>query len=554
MSLRRYLTRLIWFCILPLVGLAAILAGAQLVELHSQESAEAETLVHNIAASLDRDFATNIAALQLMASSPLVETPDRWHDLYLVAQGFQTNFGSHVILADLNKRMIFNTRSPFGTTLPNLPEVGPHAAAPVVLATGKPAVSDSFIGPVVNVPLVATAVPVTRNGQTTHLLLAITETAYFQKHLADFAIPPGWSVTVRDGVGKVIAASATARNGEAGAGTSGMGRYTAGSVYSPWSVELDIPTGISTRPIIVASLIFGFAIVVVTWTSLFGGKLASRHLADSMLALIDFAPGAFRSSGIAEIDSVYRSLDDAHRIRSRFLAHMSHELRTPLNAILGFSEAMRLGLYGELSDLQKGGLDSVSEAGSHLLAMVNDILDLSKAAAGKLEMNEKRFDLVGLAKQTVALVTAMAEGRGIDIIEDYRSGPALLMADERMVRQMLLNLLSNAIKFTGNGGTITVATDLRADGGLTLAVADTGQGIPHQHQQMVFEAFYQAHKEAMVALPGTGLGLPIVKSLIDLHGGTLSLESEEGRGTKVGLQFPPERTVAGEGLWPDSNG
>jgi light-regulated signal transduction histidine kinase (bacteriophytochrome) len=243
------------------------------------------------------------------------------------------------------------------------------------------------------------------------------------------------------------------------------------------------------------------------------------------------------------IRSLNARLEESDQAKSRFLAHMSHELRTPLNAVLGFSEMLTDGIYGEMNPRQREGVALIFEAGTHLLNMINDILDLSKIEAGKMELSPTPADLCTLAERVATLVTGMAAERKVAIHIRGGSGVPLVMADERSVKQMLLNLLSNALKFTPKGGDVTVTTALRGDGGVTLAVTDTGVGIPQDKQARVLEPFRQADDEMAHSHGGTGLGLPIVKLLIELHRGALRLNSEVGQGTSVMLDFPASASV-----------
>ena len=236
-------------------------------------------------------------------------------------------------------------------------------------------------------------------------------------------------------------------------------------------------------------------------------------------------------------------LTERDQAKSRFLAHMSHELRAPLNTVVGYSDMLDSGDWGALTDGQREAVTCIREASAHLLSMVNDILDLSKVEAGKMEVQLAPVDLIEILRRIITLQTGVAHACKVAILRNHPTELPQLMVDERLVRQMLFNLLSNALKFTPEGGTVTVSTRLRNDGGVTLEVADTGIGIPKAKQASVLEPFRQAHDHLAQGHPGTGLGLPIVKSLIELHGGRLVLESDEGRGTSVRLDFPPTATV-----------
>ncbi|MBF0269491.1 MAG: GAF domain-containing protein [Alphaproteobacteria bacterium] len=244
------------------------------------------------------------------------------------------------------------------------------------------------------------------------------------------------------------------------------------------------------------------------------------------------------------IRSLNVRLEESDQAKSRFLAHMSHELRTPLNAVLGFTEMLEMGIYGHMGAKQLECLGLIHEASSHLLTMINDVLDLSKVVAGKLELSVRKEDLSELAKRVVILMVGIAREKGVTIKTSYEPDLPFALVDERLIKQMLMNLLSNAIKFTPRGGSVTIITRSGHDGCLIMSVADTGIGIPKNKHKHVLEPFRQADNDITHSHSGTGLGLPIVKSLIELHGGQLELESEEGRGTTVSLHFPAEAAAS----------
>ncbi|MCA1910011.1 MAG: GAF domain-containing protein [Magnetospirillum sp.] len=245
------------------------------------------------------------------------------------------------------------------------------------------------------------------------------------------------------------------------------------------------------------------------------------------------------------IKNLNLQLAESDKAKSRFLAHMSHELRTPMNAILGFSELLSMEVYGPLNGRQKGSVDNILEAARHLLSMINDVLDLSKIEAGGFDLNEEKVDLAALCEYSRQLMSSLLREAHVRL--DLVLAPDLppLWADRRMMLQMVINLLSNAIKFTPADGTITIIAARQDDGGLRLEIADSGKGIPPNLLQRVLEPFRQGDDTIDITRRGTGLGLPIVKSLIELHGGTIHLESEPGMGTRVILLFPPERLSAG---------
>lgn len=237
-------------------------------------------------------------------------------------------------------------------------------------------------------------------------------------------------------------------------------------------------------------------------------------------------------------------LTSASRSKSEFLANMSHELRTPLNAIIGFSDIFMSGLFGPLGDQRyKEYAKDINDSGTHLLNIINDILDLSKVEAGKMELFDANLNVVELVRSAVRLIQERASSGGLKIAEDLPEHLPFLYGDERAVKQMLINLISNAIKFTEAGGSVTVSARQDA-GAITLSVADTGIGMHEDDIPTALEPFRQIDGSLARQTAGTGLGLPLVKSLIELHGGTLTLVSKFEVGTTVFLSFPPERTIA----------
>src|SRR5665213_1228617 len=244
-------------------------------------------------------------------------------------------------------------------------------------------------------------------------------------------------------------------------------------------------------------------------------------------------------------DEARQRAEAANISKSRFLAQMSHELRTPLNAILGFSEVMKTEVFGEHAvAAYKEYSGDIHTSGVHLLGLINEILDLSRIEAGRYELNEESVSLVGIVEDCHHLLKLRATSRGITMHEVYEPELPRLWADERALRQICLNLLSNAIKFTPQGGEIWLKVGWTASGGQYMSVKDTGAGIPEEEIPIVLASFGQGSNSIKSAEQGAGLGLPIAKSLVDLHGGTFTLQSKLRIGTEVVVTFPPERVVA----------
>jgi signal transduction histidine kinase len=218
---------------------------------------------------------------------------------------------------------------------------------------------------------------------------------------------------------------------------------------------------------------------------------------------------------------------------------MSHELRTPLNAIIGFSEVLADRMFGELNEKQAEYLKDIHASGTHLLALINDILDLSKIEAGRMELELADFHLPTALDSALALVRERAMRRAITLEMSVDDRLGWVQADERKIRQVVLNLLSNAIKFTPEGGRIEVGAVLR-DGSIEVAVTDTGIGIAPEDQEAVFEEFRQvgtAEKKA----EGTGLGLTLCRKFIELHGGRIWVNSRLGAGSTFAFTIPAPR-------------
>ena len=234
----------------------------------------------------------------------------------------------------------------------------------------------------------------------------------------------------------------------------------------------------------------------------------------------------------------------ANRAKSDFLANMSHELRTPLNAVIGFADMLRLRLHGSLNDKQAEQVDDIIYSGRHLLEIIGDILDLSKIEAGRADLSEESIDLVGTAEAVMRLVRERAVDAGVTVINELAPPLPELHADPRMVKQVLINLLDNAIKFTAADGLVRVTAERpNAGGGLALAVSDNGIGMATEDIPRALVAFGQIDDSETRRHPGTGLGLPIVKSLMELHGGQLEIDSAVDAGTTITVHFPAARVL-----------
>ena len=243
-------------------------------------------------------------------------------------------------------------------------------------------------------------------------------------------------------------------------------------------------------------------------------------------------------------DEARRRAETANKAKSRFLATMSHELRTPLNAIMGFSEVMKAEIMGPLQNpTYREYAGNIHDSGRHLLNLINEILDLSRIEAGRYELHEEPVRLSDVAEDSLRLLRLKATSKGLEIVENFEPDLAQVWVDQRAIRQICLNLLSNALKFTPKGGRIILTVEGSEDGGQLISVRDTGPGIPAEEIPRVLQAFGQGSLAHETAEGGTGLGLPIVQNLIELHGGSFELLSELRKGTEAIVRLPKVRVL-----------
>lgn len=308
MSLHNLLIRLIWLCVGPMILLALYLAVSNVKGKQDERDIEVANLAKSFSTVIDQHLNARIGALHILSGSPLVDDASRWNDFYREAQGFHQVFGSHVIFADVEMHMLFNTRVPFGTKLPMLPRPKGHAAAPAAVTTGKPAVGDIFFGPIAREPLVAVAVPALREGKTAFLLLTIFEIRQFQELLDQVALPSGWSLAIRDGNHEAIARRAPPDLNPL-TDVDASGRFVVKSAVSPWSLVIEIPRNIYRKPLIDTTIALGIAILGATLLSILGGIWISRRLGRSVASLAETPTLGAPPPDITEIAAVRHLLD-----------------------------------------------------------------------------------------------------------------------------------------------------------------------------------------------------------------------------------------------------
>lgn len=390
LPLRAFLARLIWLCVVPLLLVSAYLAFDRVDSIRARRDRESVNLAKNFATVVDDILQTRIAALNVLALSPLLDDTARRKDLYHEAQGVQQSFGSHVILADPDKQILFNTRLPFDAAPAKLPRPKGQSAVDTALATGRPAVGDPYFGPVAREMLVAVAVPALRAGVPQHILLATLETRQFQERLDLVALPADWSLALLDGTGAAIARRGPASEAAAGnaevQNAEDSGRIVVPSAFAPWSVALSIPRASYRASLISSTIALTFAIVLAALASLLGGAWAGRRLARSVASLTEeHAPGVPvpQFVHIAEIDAVRARLERADAARDAAEAGLrASEAR--------YRTLFESNLSGELLTTPDGGILAANPAAQRMLGYSEDELR-SLGRAGVVDTSDPRL-------------------------------------------------------------------------------------------------------------------------------------------------------------------
>jgi signal transduction histidine kinase len=573
MTLHGFLTRLIWLCVLPLIFLSIYLVVDNIQDQESRRDQEATDLVHNVGNAIDRVLEAKIAGLELLAASPLVEDPARHGEFYREASAFQRNFGSHVLLADLDGQMRLNTRAPFGTPLPKIPHVNGRAAFPAALESGKPAVGDQFVGPVARELLVAVAVPVLRDDRPVYVLLSVIESRQFQRRLDELALPADWSMTLADSNGAVIA-----HRGPVGQGGSGgeRRRFSLKSALSPWEVSIEAPTGLADKVTRTTTLTLALMAAGAVLAGIFGGMVAARRLTRTLGSLVGPQAGTEGHSAIVEVETIRHRLDveaearkaaydelDAYKqnlegmiaARTReleatlveltrsnrdleqFAYVASHDLRHPLRMVSSYLTLIEKALGAELSMENREYFRFAVQGALRMDAMISGLLEYARIGRGG-----ERFEAIGLNSVVEESLINLQAARGeAQII--VAAGLPSLWGDHGELVRLFQNLVGNALKYKAPDRPVRVEIGW-ADGRdeWDVWVRDNGIGIAPEFREQVFAIFQRlVSKEEY---EGTGIGLAVCRRIVEHHGGRIWIESPDDHGCAFHMAFPKLRAAA----------
>lgn len=593
-TIRRQLTRVVIAAVLP-VWLGSVLL---LYQVHVRERAlderNAAATVHALTALIDRELAIARTAAEILATSPSLVSGDLVAFYGRASAALHARVGDEVVLSDASGRQLLSTASPYGERLP--PHGNPQDLRKV-FETGKPSVSGLYRGSDMRTPVISVDVPVFRDGKVGYAL----SIGLLPQRLGDLLrgqhLPEGWSATILDGDGVVVTRTrgedrfvgqkgppalveAIARTADGVVRLETLEGIPVSSVFSrsqisSWAVAIGVPMKELTRRLW-QSLALSIAMTLVLMAlGIVAARSVGERLARSIRALIAPALAHGRGErvevpplGLAEVDDLGRAFvegsrlleertaerdraeragqqslaakeaaEDAARARSAYFAYLSHELRTPLTAILG---------YADLIAQRAAPMDArcikycgrIEQAATHLLTIVNDILDYARFEAHEITLLKESIDVPELVRDAVELLAGNAERAGIRLRQEMAPGLPSVSADRLRMRQILLNLVSNALRFTARGGTVSVSVTRLAGQPLVIEVRDTGIGIPAEDLARVVRPFAQVVDLSERRLEGTGLGLPLAKGLIELHGGTFEIASEVGIGTTVTVRLP----------------
>lgn len=526
MPLSKFLTRLIWLCLLPPLLFAVWLAADKVAGQRRAGDEEAERLARNFATAIDRHLEARIAGLAVLAAAPAADDPARRPELYRQAQAYRAELDGHVVLADVGEpmRMLFNTRAPYGSPLPLLPRPEGHAAAPAARATGRPAVGDRFPGPLAGQPLVAIAVPAMRSGQAVAILLAVFETRHFQQRLDQVALPAGWSLSLLDSRGEVIA--------RRGGPPDGGRRQVVASALSRWSVVLEIPASSYHAPLVAVGVALAFGVLIALLASLVGGFLAGRRLGREVAALADPASAPTAPPSIREIAAVR----DANALLEQRVKARTAELAEARDRIARYAAGQQSAIEAERRRLSREVHDQIGQVFTAIQLLVGPVRDrlsveqqtaldraleegIATARRITAELRPPLLDDLGFGPAVAQYLDRLpAAGKPechADIDETVRLGEPQALGLFRIVQEAMTNVLRHA-------GARRVEITGRREGvaGYALTVADDGRGFRLAEQR------------------AGAMGITGMRERAAMLGGECTVGSEPGCGTIVAVRLP----------------
>ena len=606
-SLKGQFTTLCLGLLIPTLLFVGVLLWRYAASERSRVEDEAGALSRGLAVTLDREINGVLTTLQALATSPSLQARD-FAGFYKQLSDVRRLQGIHLSLRDVDGNTVLTTRAPLGTFVPVPAQLAETDRD--VLRTGKATVSNVFTSATSGKPVFQiVSAPIAFDGKPSFLLAASLDLDYLVDAARREQLPAGWigALIDRNGIFAVrtehqedYAGKPTSPDFRArllsGAG-SYYGRSTAGrnilagyahSQLTGWTASASVGSNIVDAPLhrsllILVGLGFGLGLIGTGVALVVGRRVdkAMRRLSEAAEDIGRGRPLEPFTTPIAEVNQVGRALttaalqlheracerdeaeadlsaakeaaEKANLAKSAFIANMSHELRTPLSAIIGYSEMM-------LEEMEEDGdaagltpdMRKIEGNARHLLGLINDVLDLSKVESGKMEVFAEPFEVEDLVRGVASTVQTLVDRKGNGLVLEIGSGLGVMHSDVTKIRQVLLNLLGNAAKFT-EGGTITLAASRRdssSGGEILFKVSDTGIGMTGDQQARLFQRFMQADSSTTRKFGGTGLGLSLTKALAEMLGGTVTVESELGRGSSFAVSLPavyvvlePDETV-----------
>ena len=550
MPLNSFLTRLIWWCVSPLALFAAYLAFNYVRHEHAEHDVHAQQLAQTLADAIDHDLGSRVAALRILAASPMADDVSRWPGLYQEAQRFVQSFGSHVVFAGLDRRMLFTTRLPLGTALPELPWPQGRSALQDAVQTLAPAVSDISRDPIDGAAgdaLVGVAVPGVRDGRAAFVMETTIALREFQKFIDQLDHDPNWRISLLDSTGATIVRSAAPEPpAPASAATDSARRFSARSAAAPWSVQLEIPRSVYLAPLIEATATLAAAVISVTLVGVLGGTFAARRLGRSVRSLAQTPAPGDAPPAIAEFAAVRRLLDASIESRNQAEAALlsSHaELQRLFAAQDRVQENERRRIALELhDDLQQtlaaisinvGALRERANAGANAdagaLPVLDDINGLAASAIDSTRrivsaLRPQILEDLGLGPALEVLASQFRLRNGIecavqghgDIDARLLAAPALTTSLYRVAQEALMNVVKHA-----HATRVKIHLGRAQAGRLRLSIADDGHGIGALDRQK----------------PGS-FGLAGIEERVRTLGGELNIHSSPGEGTRIEVTVP----------------